>query len=167
MVPEIVRIGVANSRIKCVTPQRVEYLDEAGQECFVDLDKCVRITGLYDSRNQCDRRHSFSCWNCEPSSVRPMCASSPPRTEIFMRPCEPVSFDRISSIDSMPFLLKCLLFGNEETTFLAGESLYRTLCNQIRKGHPEPSRSVGWIYFDLSRLAGGVNHNDNNMRLLR
>jgi hypothetical protein len=42
MVPEIVRISVANARIKCVTPQRVEYLDEAGQECFVDLDKCAR-----------------------------------------------------------------------------------------------------------------------------
>ena len=41
-MPEIVRIGVANARIKCVTPQRVEYLDEAGQECFVDLEECVR-----------------------------------------------------------------------------------------------------------------------------
>jgi hypothetical protein len=43
MVPEIVRIGVSNARIKCVTPQRVEYRDEAGQECFVDLDTCLRI----------------------------------------------------------------------------------------------------------------------------
>jgi hypothetical protein len=42
MMPEIVRIGVANARIKCVTPQRVEYLDEAGRECFVDLEGCVR-----------------------------------------------------------------------------------------------------------------------------
>jgi len=42
MVPEIVRIGVANALIKCVTPQRVEYFDEAGQECFVDLDECAK-----------------------------------------------------------------------------------------------------------------------------
>jgi hypothetical protein len=42
MVPEIVEIGVANARIKCVTRQRVEYLDEAGQECFVDLKECAR-----------------------------------------------------------------------------------------------------------------------------
>ena len=42
MVPEIVRIGVSNARITCVTPQRVEYVDEAGQECFVDLDECAR-----------------------------------------------------------------------------------------------------------------------------
>jgi hypothetical protein len=42
MVPEIVRIGVGNARIKCVTRQRVEYLDEAGQECFVDLGECAR-----------------------------------------------------------------------------------------------------------------------------
>jgi hypothetical protein len=41
-VPEIVRIGIANARIKCVTSHRVEYLDEAGQECFVDLDECDR-----------------------------------------------------------------------------------------------------------------------------
>jgi len=39
IVSEIVRIGVGNARIKCVTRQRVEYLDEAGQECFVDLDE--------------------------------------------------------------------------------------------------------------------------------
>jgi hypothetical protein len=42
IVPEIVRIGVGNARIKCVTRQRVEYFDEAGQECFVDLDECAR-----------------------------------------------------------------------------------------------------------------------------
>ena len=42
MVPEIVRIGVSNARITCVTPQRVEYVVEAGQECFVDLDECSR-----------------------------------------------------------------------------------------------------------------------------
>jgi hypothetical protein len=39
MVPEIVRIGVANAQIKCVTPHRVEYFDEAGQECFIDLEE--------------------------------------------------------------------------------------------------------------------------------
>jgi hypothetical protein len=33
---------VLAARIKCVTPQRVEYFDEAGQECFVDLDECAR-----------------------------------------------------------------------------------------------------------------------------
>jgi hypothetical protein len=42
MVPEIVRIGVGNARITCVTRQRVEYFDETGQECFVDLEECAR-----------------------------------------------------------------------------------------------------------------------------
>jgi hypothetical protein len=42
MEPEIVGIGVANACIKCVTPQRVEYFDEAGQECFVDIEECAR-----------------------------------------------------------------------------------------------------------------------------
>ena len=40
IVPEIIRIDVGNARIKSVTRQRVEYLDEAGQECFVDLEGC-------------------------------------------------------------------------------------------------------------------------------
>jgi hypothetical protein len=43
MAPEIVRISVGNARIKCVTPQRVEYFDEAGQECFVDLEECASV----------------------------------------------------------------------------------------------------------------------------
>ena len=51
MVHEIVRIGVANTRIKCVTPQRVEYLDEAGLECFVDLDECNRNYVQLDNEN--------------------------------------------------------------------------------------------------------------------
>lgn len=42
IVPEIVRIDVGNARIKCVTSQRVEYLDGAGQECSVDLEECAR-----------------------------------------------------------------------------------------------------------------------------
>jgi hypothetical protein len=40
--PEIVRIGVASARVTSVTQQRVEYLDEAGQEQFVDLEQCAR-----------------------------------------------------------------------------------------------------------------------------
>jgi hypothetical protein len=42
IVPEIVRIGVGNARINCVTPQRVDYRDKAGQECFVDIEECAR-----------------------------------------------------------------------------------------------------------------------------
>ena len=42
IAPEIVRIDVDNARIKSVTRQRVEYLDESGQECFVDLEECNR-----------------------------------------------------------------------------------------------------------------------------
>jgi hypothetical protein len=42
IVPEIVRIDVSNAHIKSVTSQRVKYLDEAGQESFVDLKECAR-----------------------------------------------------------------------------------------------------------------------------
>jgi len=37
-----VDIGVANARIKSVTQQRVEYLDEAGQSHIVNLEECAR-----------------------------------------------------------------------------------------------------------------------------
>lgn len=40
--PEVVRIGVSNARIIYVGPQRVVYVNEAGQEFFVDLDECSR-----------------------------------------------------------------------------------------------------------------------------
>lgn len=65
IVPEIVRIGVANARIKCVTPQRVEYLDEAGQECFVDLDECFR--NYVQSRNE--NRGDFDLLTSEDSAA--------------------------------------------------------------------------------------------------
>jgi hypothetical protein len=42
IIAEITRIGVGSARLKCVTPKRVEYFDEAGQECFVDLEECAR-----------------------------------------------------------------------------------------------------------------------------
>jgi hypothetical protein len=42
IVPEIVRIGVGNACVRSVTPERVEYVDEGGQECFVDLKECAR-----------------------------------------------------------------------------------------------------------------------------
>ena len=54
MVPEIVRIDVGNARIKSVTRQRVEYLDEAGQECFVDLDECDRNWVEFHNENEGD-----------------------------------------------------------------------------------------------------------------
>jgi hypothetical protein len=68
MVPEIVRIGVANARIKCVTPQRVEYLDESGQECFVDLEECVRNWVQYCNENKDEfvwltSEDSAAAWN--------------------------------------------------------------------------------------------------------
>lgn len=38
-----VRIGTGLARIMRVAPQRVDYIDEDGRECFVDLDECARI----------------------------------------------------------------------------------------------------------------------------
>ena len=39
---EIIRLDVGDARIKSVASQRVEYLDEAGLERFVDLEECAR-----------------------------------------------------------------------------------------------------------------------------
>lgn len=40
--PEIVRIGMASADVTSVSQRRVEYLDEAGQERFIDLEQCAR-----------------------------------------------------------------------------------------------------------------------------
>jgi hypothetical protein len=58
MVPEIVRIGIANARIKCVTPQRVEYRDEAGQECA--LLTSISVLG-FRSNSITRKKASLSC----------------------------------------------------------------------------------------------------------
>ena len=61
MVPEIVRIGAGNARIKCLTPQRVEYFDEAGQECTIELEECARNRVQYGQswREDGPRRRDF------------------------------------------------------------------------------------------------------------
>jgi hypothetical protein len=46
ILPEIVWLGAADAQIQGVTRQRVEYLNEAAQECFVDLDECARYWQL-------------------------------------------------------------------------------------------------------------------------
>ena len=40
--PEIVRIGIAGAHVKSVSPEQVDYVDEAGKERFVDLEQCAR-----------------------------------------------------------------------------------------------------------------------------
>jgi hypothetical protein len=39
----VVRIGVRNARVTAVTKQRIDYVDELGQDAFVDLDECTRV----------------------------------------------------------------------------------------------------------------------------
>lgn len=51
---ERVRIGVARARVTSVTPKRVEYLDELGQEWFVDLEQCARNWVQYCSDHEQD-----------------------------------------------------------------------------------------------------------------
>ena len=38
---EVVRIGIASARIMRVTHERVEYVNEDGQELFIDLEQCA------------------------------------------------------------------------------------------------------------------------------
>jgi hypothetical protein len=42
IMPEILKIGKGNARIKSVTSKQVEYLNDAGQDCFVDLEECKK-----------------------------------------------------------------------------------------------------------------------------
>ena len=43
--PETIRVGVSGARIVAVTSQRVDYIDMAGQEQFIDLEECAREVG--------------------------------------------------------------------------------------------------------------------------
>jgi hypothetical protein len=50
---EIVRIGVSGARIVAVARQRIDYIDMAGQEQFIDLEKCASSWGRWhDDRSQ-------------------------------------------------------------------------------------------------------------------
>src|SRR5262245_8204046 len=42
---EIVRMGASGARIVAVTRQRIDYLDMAGREQFIDLEECARRWG--------------------------------------------------------------------------------------------------------------------------
>ena len=46
-VGEVIRVGVGHGRIAGVTPERVEYIDEAGQALFIDLRECVERWARY------------------------------------------------------------------------------------------------------------------------
>ena len=41
-VPEVIRVEVSGARIVQVTRKRIEYIDMAGREQFVDLEECAR-----------------------------------------------------------------------------------------------------------------------------
>jgi hypothetical protein len=50
---EIVQIGVSGARIVAVTHQRIDYIDIAGQEQFIDLEECAGGWGrLRDAQSQ-------------------------------------------------------------------------------------------------------------------
>jgi hypothetical protein len=45
--PEIVRIGVSGARILSITHERLDYIDEAGQEQCIDLQECAKRWGRW------------------------------------------------------------------------------------------------------------------------
>jgi hypothetical protein len=52
MVPDIVRIGVTNARIKCVTPQRVEYRDEADKSALLTSIRVLGFRSTFTTRKK-------------------------------------------------------------------------------------------------------------------
>ena len=42
---EVVSIGVSSARIVGVSRERIDYIDSAGEERFIDLDECARNWG--------------------------------------------------------------------------------------------------------------------------
>ncbi len=51
--PEVIRVGASGARIVRVSQKRIEYVDMAGQEQFIDLEECARNwTRWYDDHSQ-------------------------------------------------------------------------------------------------------------------
>jgi hypothetical protein len=67
---EIVRIGISGARILGISRERIDYIDAAGQELFLDLEECARGWGRWrDSQRQDFRalpgwnEESIAAWN--------------------------------------------------------------------------------------------------------
>jgi hypothetical protein len=44
---EVIRVRTSGARIVRVTHKRIEYIDMAGQDQFIDLEECARIWGRW------------------------------------------------------------------------------------------------------------------------
>ena len=44
---ELIRVGTSGARIVRVTQKRIEYIDMAGQDQFIDLEECARAWGRW------------------------------------------------------------------------------------------------------------------------
>ncbi len=68
--PEIIRIGNGSARVTAVTQERVEYLDAAGQEWFLDFAQSARNWLQYHNEREGEYRlvrgatpESAAAWN--------------------------------------------------------------------------------------------------------
>jgi hypothetical protein len=120
---EIVLIGVSGARIAAVTRRRIDYIDMAGQEQFVDLEESARRWGRWhDDRSQAflplpgATEQDAASWNARCVGQRGAC-DNPPWVE----------------------------FTNERRTrfeFQTYEALYRELLR--------PLQAAGWHTFDTN-----------------
>jgi hypothetical protein len=118
---EVVRIGESGARIVAVTRERIEYIDMAGQERFVDLEECAGAWRQWHDDHRSEflplpgaSAQDIVAWNARCVGVRGAC-------------------------DNPPWAA----FRNQRNTrfeFASYDALYRELLNPLGK--------AGWHTFD-------------------
>jgi hypothetical protein len=120
---EVVRIGVSGARIVAVTRERIDYIDMAGEQRFVDLEECAKAQARWHNEHRSDflllpgaSEHGVVAWNARCVGERGAC-DNPPWAALM----------------------------NERNTrfeFASYEALYRELLNPLKR--------AGWHTFDTN-----------------
>jgi hypothetical protein len=119
---EVVSIGVSNARIVGVSRERIDYIDAAGEERFIDLHVCARNWGRWRERS---------------SGFRPLPGSTPESIAVWNARC----VGERGALDNPPWAQ----FMNERCTrfeFSSDEALYQEML--------DPLKQAGWHTFDTS-----------------
>jgi hypothetical protein len=81
---EVVRVGVSGARIVTVSRQRIDYIDMAGQDRFVDLEECARAWARWHEERRSEflplpgaSEQSIVAWNARCVGQRGACDNPP------------------------------------------------------------------------------------------
>ena len=118
---EIVSIGVSGARIVGVTRERIDYIDAAGEERFIDLEECAR---------------SWERWRAQSSGFQTLPGWTAQSAAAWQTRC----VGQRGAVDNRP---SAQLMNERRTRFefTSYEALYKELL--------DPLKRAGWHTFDI------------------